>query len=99
MRYLFRGEQQPDLTTPWPVLVGDDGAIITGRPDAHALVGFQRGMKLQIARSFEEALADPKWIVGKFPVYSYAFDEGLFVVLERIELMQELPDNIYANTY
>lgn len=83
--YIFQGEQQPDLRLPWPVAVSEDGAIISGRPDAFRLVGFQVGTQQKIARFFDEAIQSPAWIKGKFPVYADIFGDGLFVVLERIE--------------
>lgn len=88
IQYLFRFEEGPDLTTPFPVLTGEDGGLYSGRSDAHSLVGFQAGMKPQVSRSFEDAVRDPRWIRGKFPVFQYAFDEGLFVLLERIESVE-----------
>lgn len=95
-RYYFQGEQDGNLRTPWPVLVGEDGRVISGRPDAWALIGFQRGLEQGIARVFADGITDPDWLVGKFPIYSDAFGDGMFAVLERIERFEVWPDNVYA---
>jgi hypothetical protein len=96
MQYRFQGEQQPDLRVPYPVIVTDDGAIVDGRPDAHALIGFQVGLSMKIRRTFEQLVEkeDVDWAVGKFPVYRSAFDDGRFVVLEKITEVVELEEKM-----
>ena len=68
---IFQQATGPDYRRPWPVTVAPDGKILSGRPDAVQLVGFQRGDEQTVVVFAQALLAadDPAEIIGLRPVF------------------------------
>lgn len=75
------------VPVPWPILVDLDGTVITGRPDAHALIGFQSDPTVQhLDVPFLTILPDSlHHAIGKYPVFSNKDGKsGLFVITQPV---------------
>lgn len=55
---------------PWPIEVNERGEVLSGRPDAFALLGFQKDPTIQHIDLPFLRLVDPADAVGMYPVFS-----------------------------
>jgi hypothetical protein len=55
---------------PWPIEVDHRGEVLSGRPDANALLGFQKSPTIQHIDIPFLQLKDPADAVGLYPVFS-----------------------------
>jgi len=56
---------------PHPILVRENGDVVSGRMDAHNLIGFQDpASSEQRIAIFHGAVTDPAQVIGFYPVFS-----------------------------
>lgn len=81
---LIQQKSRSDLSLPWPIEIDDaTGVVLSGRPDAFSLIGFQRGEVQEII--LLRSQATPEEIIGLVPVFSaIEYDAPPFAVLPEI---------------
>ena len=76
--------------TPWPVLIDEDGTVISGlgQDDGSHLLGFQKGEQQSVVLWFKDFQVLPATAVGLVPVFTKR-GEGMFAQHPEVDAVEE----------
>lgn len=98
MNIIFQQEPDESLRKPWPVVVDEKNSVVSGRPDAIALLGFAAPEEPYIVAILaDEVAGNLDEVVGKFPVFIGAAPSGgVFTIDLKVVTCSEYGGDVEA---